>query len=571
MSELPLTFPTQLRRVQQACEDFEWYPTTDEIIRRFIRDLGTTASAIRYDHYRSHDTGFLDIGAGNGKVIDAVRRLRDDEKNGRDIGRLYAIEKSHQLLNMLPENIYVLGVDYWNTSLHDKSVRFIFTNPPYSRFAEWSAKTIREAPHDAYLWMVLPERWETNASIQAEILVRKAKVQILDAFDFQDAEDRAARAKVHLIRIDMPSEASRGGSTDPFARFFDETFHFPDPEEDETDNRKFDEVLEETKVVRRLNFVEALCHLYDERMLELSENYEAVCAIRPDILKEFDISKASLMKSLKMKLATAKKEYWQRLFDGMDAITRRLTVDSRKAMVERLNSHTGIEFNRDNAYAVIFWAVKNANQYFDSQLIDTYERLVDKANVENYVSNKRIFQWNRFAYGYRVEKDDFTHYRLKVGHRMVVHAGGISVSYSRREFSERGRNFLSDLATVAHNLGFPVSWDDVATYAPSGSWASCPVEAGEAFVIRYKNERGKWESLMRIRAFENGNLHIQFLPEFIQALNTMHGRLKGWLRDDAEAAAELDMPAEVAAKHFKPAFRLEAKTLALMAPAETAA
>ena len=33
-------FASQLKTVQRAAEDFEWYPTTNEIIAALVRDLG---------------------------------------------------------------------------------------------------------------------------------------------------------------------------------------------------------------------------------------------------------------------------------------------------------------------------------------------------------------------------------------------------------------------------------------------------------------------------------------------------------------------------------------------------
>ena len=82
------TFPSQLRAVRQAGEDFEWYPTTNEILAAMTRDL---AFEIDDRHWRSRTpTSFLDIGAGNGKVLTAVSTVTD-------IGQLYAIEKSHTL------------------------------------------------------------------------------------------------------------------------------------------------------------------------------------------------------------------------------------------------------------------------------------------------------------------------------------------------------------------------------------------------------------------------------------------------------------------------------------------
>ncbi len=551
----PLEFLPLFRKVQAAGEDHEWYPTTNEILTALIRDLGPEVECSRYHRTCS---GFLDIGAGNGKVIDAVRKIQG-------LHQFHAIEKSSVLMQSLPADVFILGVDFWNTSLIDKKVGYIFSNPPYSKFEEWSAKILREAPGGSIVYLVIPQRWERSSLIARETDTRKLKPKILGTFDFEDAEDRTARAKVHLLRIPIPDGERwiKDHPEDPFVRFFNETFTFPADEE----ATPFEQQVEQAQVVHRLNFIEALCHLYDMRMAELQANYQAVCSLSADILKEFEISRASLIESLRQKLATAKKEYWQRLFDGMEEINSRLTTSSRKKIIELMQSRTGIEFNRDNAYAVVLWVIKNANSYFDAQLIETYEQLVDGANVDNYVSNQRVFQWNRFRYD-KAQDAAYTHYRLKVGHRMVIHrCGGIDCGYRGRALSERSRNLLSDLCVLAHNLGFEGTRHDAQQYAPPGYAHQTRVTDSTPFVIRYRAAEGKWESLIRTRAFENGNLHLQFHPDFIHALNVQHGKLKGWLRNDAEAADELQIPADVARKFFKPGFRLTSSALALMAPA----
>lgn len=532
------TFATQLKAVQRAGEDFEWYPTTAEILAVLARNVRAEAGGRRYD--RGRHSAFLDIGAGNGKVLDAVRGIEG-------LADLHAIEKSHTHLQALPKDVFILGCDFWHTSLIDKELGFIFSNPPYSEFAEWSAKILREAPGGCIVYLVIPERWENSRRIAREIETRKLKAQILGRFDFESAEDRAARTKVHLLKFEMPPTARwvEDNPDDPFVRFFNETFRFPEV----ADARSFDQKIEETKVVHRLNFIETLCRLFDLRMSELQENYQAVCSLSPDILKEFEINRAGLIKSLRMKLTTAKKEYWKRLFDGMAEIQNRLTAKSRERICELMQSRTGIEFNRDNAYAVVLWVIKNANAYFDQQLIDTYEAMVDAANVENYVSNQRVFRWNRFRYD-TAQDERSTHFRLKVGHRMVLsNSGGLEMGYSEhsRGLARRAADLLCDLIVCARNLGFNV----LEAGPQEHEWKD-----SDARVIRFRAESGEAESLFRVRAFHNRNMHLQLHPDFVHALNVQHGKLRGWLRDDAEAATELQIPREVAAKHFRPSFRL---------------
>ncbi len=553
-----LSFPQTLRLVQSASEDFEWYPTTAEIIaalrKDVVRELGSDDR-----RYRHHGPGihFLDIGAGNGKVINSLKDLEC-------IGDTFAIEKSHTLLDLLPPETFILGCDFWKTSLIDKDIGIIFSNPPYSTYAEWSLKILREVQPGTLVYLVIPDRWEKSETLTREIKSRKATTKVLGTFDFQSSEDRQARARVHLLKVTI-GQAERYSSRedreteDPFTRFFDETFTYPEAEEEVP----FTKQLQEAQIVHRLNFIEALCRLHDLRIQQLQRNYQAVCDLSADILEEFDIKKGGLIKSLKMKLDTCKKEYWQRLFDGMKEINTRLTSGSRETIQRKLQAQTGIDFNRENAYAVVLWTVKNANQYFDSQLIETYEKMVIAANVENYVSNKRIFKRDRFSYRQQQDlPDSASHYRLKVGHRMVLdRVGGLRSHYSwETGISKDATDFIGDLITVANNLGFAVMDSGPAPFSYNDSTAR---------VIRFKTSEGKVESLIRSRAFQNNNMHMQFHPDFIHALNVHHGRLKGWLRNDEEAARELEIPAAIATKLFTtPGFRLTSSSLALMAPAE---
>jgi 16S rRNA A1518/A1519 N6-dimethyltransferase RsmA/KsgA/DIM1 with predicted DNA glycosylase/AP lyase activity len=78
-------------------QDFEFYPTTDEIINKVKED-------IKDNYYRS-TSSILDIGCGNGKVLNAFK----DE-----FSELYAIEKSQVLISTLPANIFIIGTEFFN-------------------------------------------------------------------------------------------------------------------------------------------------------------------------------------------------------------------------------------------------------------------------------------------------------------------------------------------------------------------------------------------------------------------------------------------------------------------------
>jgi hypothetical protein len=330
---------------------------------------------------------------------------------------------------------------------------------------------------------------------------------------------------------------------DPFAKFFDETFSYPEPAE----NEEAEEIEEENQVAKGQNLIEILCDSYEETMEHLKKSYQAVCSLDRNLLLEFNLTKGSLIQSLKLKIESAKKEYWQRLFEGLTSINSRLTTESCQKMSSLMNSQTGIDFNSENAYAVVLWVIKNANSYFDSQFISFYEGMMSLVNMEGYVSNKRVFQEDDFYYRYR-SSGSLTNVKFKVGHRIVLsRSGGLHKGYSRSGLSNSAAQFLRDTMTIANNLGF----DPVSSYPYEYAWDD---SEGHEFYCRYE---GKTEVLFRVRAFYNGNLHFQFLPEFIHAINIQYGKLKGWLNSSKEVEEELGCPKDLSEKFFIKTLQLE--------------
>lgn len=118
-----------LKTVKANNEDFEFYPTTDEIIFRLIKDLKSWNDLDSDNYLRQFNfNSILDIGAGTGKVLSAI---------GKECNvKLYAIEKADTLKQLLDENVYVIGTDFYQQSLLDKTVDITFCNPPYSKYDE---------------------------------------------------------------------------------------------------------------------------------------------------------------------------------------------------------------------------------------------------------------------------------------------------------------------------------------------------------------------------------------------------------------------------------------------------
>lgn len=530
----PMPIRQLVAEVKEEQQDYEFYPTTDEMIRAMIRDMG------RRDCPRG---SVLDVGAGNGKVLRALKDAKLGYHNDQGFSHLYAIEKSRVLCQQLDADIFIVGTEFHEQSLLSKRVDVVFSNPPYSEFVAWTEKIIRQSASQA-IYLIIPERWKSEIKIQDALTYREAEAKTVGSFDFQDAE-RASRAKVDLIRIDLNCERHRSAEypNDAFERFFKEQFatmfeKFGGANDDEECKRAYEEKRKAkwSQLVIGPTYPEAMVSIYNAELAHIEHNYKLVSELDADLLREFDISPERIMSCLNTRLSGLRSDYWHELFSRLSAITDRLTSASRKKLLETLHANVHVDFTLENIYAVIVWVIKNANQYIDEQLLDVYELMVSKANVVLYKSNQKTFRDEQWRYC-RDDHDKPSHYALD--YRIVTHrVGGVNDSqYSfERGLSERGSDFLGDLLTIARNLGFPTTTVDprLNYNGRRDSWT-----AGTLEEFHYCRDKKAASILFDVRGFKNGNLHLRLNKKFILALNVEHGRLKGWLRNASQAVEEL--------------------------------
>ena len=97
-----MSFNSELKKVKDANQDFEWYPTTEEMISVIKDDFKNGYQETRRFRLNG-DISILDVGAGNGKVLLAFS----------DIAReLFAIEKSSVLVDSW---MSIIGSDLYLT------------------------------------------------------------------------------------------------------------------------------------------------------------------------------------------------------------------------------------------------------------------------------------------------------------------------------------------------------------------------------------------------------------------------------------------------------------------------
>ncbi len=512
---------TKLSLLKENGEDFEWYPTTDEMIEVVFRSCGDISS-------------ILDIGAGDGRVLERIDKLNfvvwsKDHKDYeyRSTIDKYAIEKSLIHIENMPSDISIVGTDFRCQTLIDKKVDVVFCNPPYSEYEDWANKIIKEA-NARKIFLVIPARWNNSKLIEQAIKQRNATKKVIWSGDFMDA-DRQARAKINIVKI-VITDADRDyerEKSDPFDVWFKEYFSgFEKLRPIEDDEYKYEKPKLVYELIEGQNLVERLSQLYVNEMNALLNNYKTLSQIDATLLLELGVKTNEIKKALKLKIEGLKYKYWQELFDNLDKITERLTSKSRKSMVEKLNASCNIDFSVDNAYAVVLWVIKNANKYLNQQLIEVFKELSEPECVKNYKSNLKT--WERD--GWRYKKDHVKYmleYRIITNQCSAIVVEGRYNSWdSTNGLSKECHSFINDIFTIANNLGFINMATSFNRY-----WES-------------NNEQEFYSSdntLVKIRAFKNGNLHLKFNQDFIKTLNIEASRLLGWIRTPQEASEEMGL------------------------------
>lgn len=511
-----------IQTLKEVGQDQEFYPTTNEIIFALAGKLGTHSKI-----------SILEVGAGNGKVFKKLEEFSPNLELEK-----FAIEQSEILIGQLPADVVILGTDFWNQSLIDKQVDVIFSNPPYSQFVEWSEKLIREA-FAKKIYLVIPSRWQDSLEISEAIKGRNGAASVVGSFDFLNSEDRQARAKVDLVEIILREEGSNYNTkpVDPFDSWFNSEFKIKASSKTtydfETEKRK--ELKNQIEVAE--NLVQTLTTLYEKELGKLLSNYRKLSELDESLLKELGITLDIAKSGLKSKIKGLKNLYWRELFNKLDKITSRLATKQKNILLEKMLSQTSVDFNESNIFAIVVWVMKNANQYYDEQLTELYERMTEEKNVINYKSNKKTWEKD----GWRYAKKDFTHYTLD--YRIILEYWSCwNVGFYERTLANVACELIADIVAVANNLGFPTKWDGNKYQT-----------AGVPF-----NLESNGATLAEIKIFKNNNVHIKFNQDFIKALNIEAARLNKWIKSPEEAAQEFEGNSKVskneAEKFFKKNF-----------------
>lgn len=551
-------------------EDYEFYPTTDEMLRVIAP-------------YMEHET-VLDIGCGTCKFKKYMDKKRDDEYNYYEaeqkrkekeaeakgeryywnkrhydfqkINKYFVMEKSRILLQQLDNDAICIGTDFNDSVLIDKKVSTIFCNPPYSEFKIWTKKILSEGNYKQ-AFLVIPQRWKEDVEIMNLLKAFKTDYTILGSFDFLEA-DRVARAKVDVVRFQKQKfkdsyyryKEQEDIDSDTFNVWFNKAFGIEQTDKEAKDEKyesdydrskryqeKKTQTIKNALVQSDESKASILVRLYNEEYEKLMNNLRAIMALDEDVLADFNLSVALIKTALKEKMKNLKILYWGMVWNEFEEITNRLTYATRKLLREQFQELYYMDFTIENIYALILYVVKNANKYYDSQLIVFFRNLSSDENVKPYKSNQKLFDNNSYRYYKEKAKNYVLDYR-------IIASSPFRCGWSG-EF-ERGygeNNTLQDIFVIARNLGFAP-----CDYRPE------PNAFGEKVQVyqKFNQETHEQQLLMDYTCYKNGNMHIRFNKEFMKALNVEVGRLLGWIHKKEDIANEFpDDMAKGAEKYFR--------------------
>ncbi len=501
-------------------EDFEWYPTTREMVSLIWAFLIS-------NKYTGYDVGsineVLDIGAGDGRILKWF-----DEFSCADNGgylKLFAIEKSKRLIEAMDKRILTLGCDLNDTPLLDKRVDLIFCNPPYSSYKEWLLRILDEG-NAKNICFIIPQRWKEDKDILRFLAQnQQIKYEIIDSCDFNNAE-RSARAKVDIVYFNTNRNDGREGDA-LFEKFLDLQFGFDKfgSIEDSTyllyqkEKQEQESFSEECALVEAQKLIEYLCNRYNAEKKEFIEALRSFSNISPKIFACLEIEKRKLVARIEKKFEGIRALYWEELFKKLDSISGRLTTKRAGFISKNYIAERGIEFNRDNVYAIVIWIIKNADSYIQESYEEVWDNIVSRADVKGYKSN---IHFNKESFRYN--QDTLKQTPHKLDYRVVL--SGTAANY---RYSSSRHDLAHDIGIVARNLGFNVLNRHLSMVAFRG---------GEKEEMYFLKEDSTFELLFESISYKNGNVHIKFNKEFLAKFNIAVGKRRGWIRNKEESMAE---------------------------------
>lgn len=542
----------KIQTLKEHDEDFEFYPTTPEIMEAMKKDLWAYLRSHENDHHagggrpgyngelnirteyehvgkrekkseRLDIDSFLDVGAGDGRVLDFFPA---DKKYGIEIARAQADD-------LIRRKIFIIGRNYWDVSLHNNSYSLVYSNPPFSDFVRWVEKLLIECNFHV-LYLVMPVRWKDHKEITGEL--ERYEATIVGEYDFAEA-DRKARGRVNLVRVNAPWEEVDGGGRrekfqhtveDAFERFVRETIADFEP-------KKRNEWEEEYKqeVALKMTPIEQLLSDYETERAQLGDAFRAIGKLDPAIIKLMGQNKDSMLEIIKESIKGLKKKYWRATFDKLDPVRKRMTFDTRQRIFSDMKEFSTLDFNADNVYSIVVWIINNANIGILDQIGEVFDKLTTTEYIEAYVSNKHWTHgdWRHTDSSWKYSRLP-KRWKLGLDYRIVVEA------HNQYQYSSEGRRtVVDDFIVVCGNLGFPIA-DKEPRYDVHQAEQKFYTEDGElAFTMRYYTG--------------NHNAHLKINKKLLMKFNVEVAKIRKWMSDPEDVVEEYKIPMDEAVQIWK--------------------
>jgi len=526
----------------QNNEDHEWYPTTDEILAAMNQDLhglftkGNLAGYTRdrrneyfgYDWNRDRETKkdkytysintFLDVGAGDGRVFGAIKGVNGDVTIEKNYGIEIAQSQADDLIN---RNVFIIGRDFFKTTLIDKRYSVIFSNPPFSIYVPWVRKLLDEA-NFGVMYLVLPQRWETG--IGKDPMLKTYEVKKIGEFDFHGA-DRTARARVNLVRINPKprkiEDRYRGRSIDTHIEYGNEDA--PDSFERWMENhigqfKNEDPELEEAREVKLKNAAfEDLVENYEYDLNSLLEAFKALGKLPFRVIEALGMDRKSILETIKENIKTLKHRYWRLAFDRISAINSRLTHDTRKKMLDQMEEFNTLDFNEDNLYSIIVWVVKHFNEYTGEQILSVFDKLTSQDYIRAYKSNVHWIEDN-WRYGSKPKPEKY-----KLDYRLVTHC------YKSYRYDSC---VVDDFIVICRSLGY---------YIHENTYLDIERLGAEQ---RFYTVNGILA--FTVRLYKNRNAHMKVNQDLMMKFNIEVAKLRKWINNHRDIEDEFEVSEEEA-------------------------
>jgi hypothetical protein len=531
----------KIKILKAANEDLEWYPTTPEIMDTMKKDLWgylkkhkndypaewrKHKEAVRIDteydsisQNKTHESldisSFLDIGAGDGRVLDFIEA---DKKYGIEIAKAQADD-------LIRRGVFLVGRNYWDVSLIEQQYGLIYSNPPFSVFERWVNKILTEC-NFCLLYLVMPVRWKNQEEITKEL--ERYETSVVGEFDFSNA-DREARGKVNLVRVNakwIKHKAEKHSFQETIEHAFERWVREYIADFEEKPEREWEAEHDEALILKKTP-IDQLVDNYETEKANLGAAFKAIGKLPPEIIKLLGQDKKSMLEIIRKSIEGLKSKYWRSAFDKLEPVQKRMTKKTKDGIFEKIGEFRTLDFNADNIYSIIIWIINNCNIGIPCQIVEVFDHMTSKEYIEGYKSNRHWAKsdWRNTMPEWKYEKLP-PRWKLGLDYRIVVST--YWSSYDRY-------SVIDDFIIICRNLGFPIAASCQPRYDLHSTEQKFYTEDDElAFTMRYYTG--------------NKNAHLKINKKLLMKFNIEVAKIRKWMSDPGDVVEEFNISEEEASK-----------------------